>query len=174
MEKLVELIGKKGVPELVSIPDAAVCSLHQCKKNPQLIIETLQSADGDVEEYVNQFRASDHKSKITVLTNTFLILNSLGNEALKAQWDALIAAYKAAKVSIAERAAFHWIGNYTPPTGKVKVPMNTAVMYMRTWMGEHMSSETTKGRVKAMEPPPPRDNAASAILSQLQSEDEEQ
>ena len=169
MDDLVETQTKWG-KDLLLVPNVPGRGMERCKETPRLIIETLKQADGDIEEYINQFRATDHRAKITVLTQTFLILNKPENAALRVEWDQIIEAYKAAKTAIAERAAFHFIGEYKPPTqsGKNKTPLsiNLATAYMRLWLGEKFTQATTAGRLKANNPPVST-TGTSGILDEL-------
>lgn len=170
VDELIEFKRSMKEPtELVALPDITLKSLHQAKKYPQMVVDVLLQCDGDIEEYIKQFYATDHKSKMTILTNTFLILDKPGNEKLREQWDAIIAAYKQSKVAMAERAALEWIGNYAPPSATAKVPMAVAISFMRTWLGEHISSETTRGRQKGMERPS-KAAGVSDIMKQLQGD----
>ena len=81
VDELIEFKRSMKEPtELVALPDITLKSLHQAKKYPQMVVDVLLQCDGDIEEYIKQFYATDHKSKMTILTNTFLILDKPGNE----------------------------------------------------------------------------------------------
>jgi hypothetical protein len=148
-------------------------TMGQCEKNPQLIIDMLKASNGDVEKLATQLSATTTRrdSKERTLMYALLILNKPENLAFRQQWDALITAYKQAKIAMAERTAFEWIGSYEPPDEKVTV--QTAVAFMRLWMGEHINAQNTLGRIKAAETPPAgySEDTAGSILGQLQKED---
>ena len=174
MDEVVNLSATRGhLPKAVIMPDIPARTLHQCEKNPRMLIDMLQMADGDIEEFVKQFHSSDHKARMTILMGSLLILNKPQHAALKMEWDALLSAYKQAKVIVAEREAFNWIGNYHPPTGKNnKVTLSVATAFMRLWLGEHLTSETTKGRRKgALHPEGETEYSASRIYDQLREEE---
>ena len=176
VDEVIELTPRKKHEGMtVIVPDIPTRTLHQCEKNPAIFVEILRRCDGDIDEYLRQFRADEHPAKMTILTTTLLSLNKPENSKLKGEWDALVDAYKQAKVALAERAAFNWIGSYAPPApsntrSKVTLPIATA--YMRLWLGEHMSSETTKGRRKGAETPSAEiDSAASRIVDELMEDE---
>jgi hypothetical protein len=175
-DEVVDLTARrKHEPGTTIVPDIPSRTLHQCEKNPQTFVDILKQCDGDVEEYLTQFRAVEHIARMKILTTTLLTLNRTEHSKLKAEWDALIDAYKQAKIALAERAAFQWIGNYNPPginNPNAKITLQAAAVYMRMWLGEHMSSETTKGRRKGAETPTAEtDAAASRIVDELMEAD---
>lgn len=146
-------------------------SVSHLELEPQIILDTLIACDGDIDLYVKQFSATTHEAKLTILQKTFCILNKPEHCQRRLMWDDQIAAYKQAKISLAEREAFNWIGEYKPPksTKDEPVPMNQANSFIRTWMGAYQENEKAKGRASGVDVSSGKiDQAAEETLKQME------
>lgn len=128
-------------------------TLAEYLNRPADIVKLLTDCSGDVDEFAQEFGASEHIGKIVVLQAVLCELAKLENAQHRLDWDEQIAAWKDAKRLLAERKAFHWIGEYTPPenTKKNPIPMTVSVSYMRLWLASHVETEKLTGRKKGNE-----------------------
>lgn len=132
-------------------------SIAQVEKKPELLVEMLCIADGNLDKFVKQFSTFRRASKIGIMLRVMLVLNKPENAKVKADFEGVVEAFKQAKIMVAEQTAMNWIADYEPPkpTEKNKEPvaLSQAIAYMRVFMGEHVSQQSTKGRLKAAEMP---------------------
>ena len=148
-------------------------TLAEYLNKPAEIVKLLTDCSGDVDEFAQEFGASEHVSKIMVLQAVLCELGKLENAQHRLDWDEQITAWKDAKRLLAERKAFAWIGDYDPPAGtkKVPVPLTVATGYMRLWMPSHFEAEKVTGRKKGNETHAGQtDRGAQKILETMEEE----
>ena len=128
-------------------------TLAEYLNKPAEIVTLLTNCSGDVDEFAQEFGATEHVSKITVLQAVLCELGKIENAQHRLNWDEQIIAWKDAKRLLAERKAFNWIGDYDPPAGtkKVPIPITVASSYMRLWLPSHFEAEKVTGRKKGTE-----------------------
>ena len=138
--------------------------IKAAEDDAQILIDILKECDGDVDLFARQFNATTHESKLKCLQKTLMILSKSENAGLKLDWDENIAAYKQAKLLLAQRTAFNWIGEYQPPKGTKKEPVTIpqASSYIGLWTKEYTAGESVKGRKAANEVPEGKTNMAAA------------
>lgn len=147
-------MGDKVKPEAaareINIP--AGVRLGAAEENPAIIIETLRRCNGDVDKYCQQFTTRAHVANIEVMMLTMLVLDKPENAPFKAQWDALIEAFRKAKLLVAQNKACNAIANFNYPRTKAgrkstQMTQDTVMKLTRFWYSDNTPTA---------EPPPPK------------------
>lgn len=147
--------------------------------DPKAVVDALELCAGNVEEFAKQFMGDSYKDRMKVLMETMMLLNKPENSEHKRRWYALIAAFKEAKVLMAENAAFEFIAKYNPAKTNEGKPRNVSPAQYATicnlWMKEQTNAAATKGRRKGAKPEEDHDEtrALGGILGTMQEEDDE-
>lgn len=154
-------------------------SLGIIANDPEKVVEALELVGGDITEFAKHFMGYDYKDRMKILTETMLLLNKPENAKHKTRWYSLIAAFREAKIMIAENNAFEFIASYNPnKTADNKKRNITPAQYAtiaNLWMKEHTNAQATKGRRKGAKPEEDNDqnDKLNGILGGMQEEDDE-
>jgi hypothetical protein len=150
INSVIKLTGKGPFKtRAISLP-TEIHAFSTFRDNPAGLVEILQSVDGDVEHYCEQFKASTHVSGLNILTRSLILLRQPGNEEHLAKFEALIAAWKHAKVMLAEHKAMAYIADFQLPSkGDIsKGDISAYSQFSRLWLTHHLQAEVQRRKAK--------------------------
>lgn len=142
-----------SVDQIMAAAETPLASFDDYDGDPFKIVALFQKCGGDVFAYCHMFTGikegdANHDKNIQILARTFQTLHRTGNEEHKVKWDDALAAYKHAKVALAEMKGLEFISKWNPPalTGRTGVKISDYVQYARFWLAAHYAAEGVKGK----------------------------